>query len=133
MTKKDFKEECWILYGFRVEYKSKKYFFGFQKYHTRGTASEVKMDYETASNPYTIGWYHTHPGVKSIIPSSTDNSTMRSWVKSMYKSYLCGIRCGDNSACYCYYLGGVDKEKVTIVKKNKILIRFFGSFFLGNI
>jgi len=133
MTKKDFKEESWILYGFRIEYKDKKYFFGFQKYHTIGTSSQVKMVYKTASNRYVIGWYHIHPGVKSITPSSTDNSTMRSWVKSMYKSYLCGIRCGDSSSCYCYYLGGLDEEKVTIVKNIRIPIYFLGPFFFGSI
>ena len=130
---KDFKEECWILYGFRIKFKeiAKKFFIGFQKYHSIGTSSNVVMDYKVVNSPYVIGWYHTHPGISNTIPSSTDNSTMRSWVKSIYKSYLCGIRCGAHDACYYYYVGGISKQNVTIVKKKVVFIKFFGSFFFG--
>jgi hypothetical protein len=133
LAKADFKEECWLLYGIRLEklFPGKKYFIGFQKYHTLGTAARVEMDYDTANSPWVIGWYHTHPGIKHVTPSATDNSTMRSWVKSIYKTYLCGIRCGNYSACYCYYVGGLRKDKSTIVKKSNVYIRFFGSFFFG--
>lgn len=130
---KSFKEECWILYGIRLEglFRNKKVFIGFQKYHSIGGSSNVEMDFMTSNSPWVIGWYHTHPGRKNITPSSTDNSTMRSWVKAVYKTYLCGIRCGDNSACYAYSVGGVSKSKTTIVKKDRVDIKFFGPFFLG--
>jgi len=133
LAKVDFKEECWLLYGVRLEnlIPGKKYFIGFKKYHAVGTSSGVEMDFETANSPWVIGWNHTHPGRKNITPSSTDNSTMRSWVKSIYKSYLCGIRCGNNSACYCYYVGGFHKDKSTIVKKNEVDVWNFGPFFFG--
>jgi proteasome lid subunit RPN8/RPN11 len=130
----EFKEECWILYGLRFDlhpFWTKPLFIGFQRYHTSGTAAGVEMDYSTASSPWVIGWYHTHPGTRNVTPSEIDNSTMRSWVKATYRSYLCGIRCSARSACYCYYENGIDVEKVTIVKKSKVKIKFLGPFFIG--
>jgi hypothetical protein len=127
-----FKEECWFLYGIRIYlYDKRLAFIGYQKYHTMGAATSVEMDYSQAINPKVIGWYHTHPGTRNIVASAIDNATMRSWVKAMYKAYLCGIRCGSRSSCYCYYVGGINKEKTTIVKKIKVNIKFFGSFFIG--
>lgn len=133
MTKKNFKEELWYLYGFRIEnfIPGKKIFIGFRRYHSEGTEAEVSMDFNTANSPYVIGWYHTHPGVSNTAASSTDNRTMRSWVKAIYKTYICGIRCGNRESFFCYYVGGMSKSKTTIVKKNKIDIAFFGPFFFG--
>jgi len=133
INKQDFKEECWILYGVRLFTYYGILFFGFQKYHTIGTSGGVEMDYETSNDPKVIGWYHTHPGIKNVTPSSIDNSTMRSWVKAVYKPYLCGIRCGIREACYCYYVNGVNKDKVTIVSKKSMSIKFLGSFFIGRV
>jgi len=123
-----FKEEIWILYGLRLPFKI---FIGFQKYHAIGTGVEVEMDYEESKKFYVVGWYHTHPGKKNVYPSLTDKSTMHSWVKSMYKSYLCGIRCQDKSKCFCYSVGGLDELKCTIVRKTIVNIKFFGSFFMA--
>ena len=124
---KDFKEDCWILYGIRIF----NIFIGFKKYHSRGSASEVSFDYDTVSKKSVIGWLHTHPGVKSITPSATDNRTMRSWVKSFYKSYICGIHCNGREAFYKYRLNGVSKKNVTMVKREKMKIEFIGSFFIA--
>jgi len=85
-----FKEECWFLYGYRIRKQTFRrtysFFLGIKRYHTIGTAAQVEMDYSKAKNPLVIGWHHTHPGEWNVLPSATDNSTMRSWVKSMYKS-----------------------------------------------
>lgn len=129
--KSDFKEECWLLYGLRLHTVFGMIFIGYQKHHAVGTAGGVEMDYATSNSPYVVGWYHTHPGVKNVTPSPTDNSTMRSWVKAVYKPYLCGIRCGVYDACYCYFVNGVNKENVTIVGKKKVKIRFYKNFFIG--
>jgi hypothetical protein len=124
----NFKEAIWILYGLRLPYRI---FIGFQKYHATGTISSVEMDYEKSRRFYVIGWYHTHPGRKNVYPSIIDKSTMHSWVKSMYRSYLCGIRCKDRSKCFCYRVGGLDELKCTIVIKTIVNIKFFGSFFVA--
>lgn len=131
--KKEFKEECWLLYGYRVNTLPFKWqlFVGYQKYHASGTADRVVMDYETSSDPRVIGWYHTHPGRKNVTPSATDLKTMRSWVKAFYRPYLCGIRCGSYSKCYYYFVDGMTKAKTTIVSRKDVRIKFFGSFFLG--
>jgi len=131
MSKSNFKEECWLLYGLRIYTKFGLSFIGFQKYHSSGDRTSVEMDFNKADNALVIGWYHSHPGVSNVKPSGTDNSTMRSWVKAVYKPYLCGIRCGTNSACYCYAVAGLNKEKVTIVKKSNVRIYFLGPFFFG--
>lgn len=133
MGSKEFKEDLWYLYGLRLEklIPGKRFYIGFRKYCTKGTGVEVSMNFDTAKSPYIIGWYHTHPGEKNITPSSTDNATMRSWVKAAYKTYLCGIRSGDSEAVYCYYLGGISKDKTTIVNKSKIKFGLFGPLFLG--
>ena len=127
MTKKDFVEECWILYGLRIG----KFFVGYKKYHSKGTAGNVFFDYKTASNPFVIGWKHTHPGIKSIHPSSTDNKTMRSWVKSIYKAFLCGIHCNGQESFYKYSVDGLTKTNVTKVRKKRVKIEFIGSFFVA--
>ena len=134
MGKEDFKEECWFLYGYRISlrpFSNRVIFVGYQKYHTIGTAAGVEMDYAQAVDPHVVGWYHTHPYPGSTAASAIDNSTMRSWVKSMYRSYLCGIRCGYRSSCYCYAVGGVNKEKSTIVRKSLVDITFYGDFFIA--
>jgi hypothetical protein len=129
----EFREKLWYLYGLRLEnlVPGKRLYIGFRKYCTMGTGVEVSMNFDTAKSSQIIGWYHTHPGEKNITPSITDNSTMRSWVKAAYKSYLCGIQCGDSEAVYCYYLGGISREKTTVVKKEKIKFSLFGPLFLG--
>ncbi len=133
MSKKEFKEELWYLYGVRLErlISGIRFFIGFRKYFCKGSGAEVSMDFKTANSPYVIGWYHTHPGVKNITASATDNSTMRSWVKAIYKTYLCGIECNGHMACYAYYVGGMTKSKTTIVTKKKVNLYFLGPLFLG--
>jgi len=34
-------------------------------------------------------------------------------------------------SCYCYYVGGLDSTKSTIVNRHKIKFVFFGPFFIG--
>lgn len=126
MAGKSFIENCWYLYGIRLG----KYIIGYRRYHGSGTAGSVRIDYKTASNPWVVGWYHTHPGIKNINPSSTDNKTMRSWVRAFYKYYLCGIICGNREACYCYHITGIF-NKVTRVKKSKVDIFFLNNLFIA--
>lgn len=135
MDKKDFKEQLWYLYGIRIEklIPGHKLFIGYKRYHTMGTTSEVVMDFKTANNHWVIGWHHTHPGVKSINPSATDNKTMRSWVKAIYKTYICGIHCNGREVFYFYYVDGMTKSKTTRVSKKKMFISFLGNFFIAGI
>ena len=99
--KKEFIEECWFIYGARI----KNYFFGRPIYYGSGTAGGVDFDWKKAMHPLLIGWIHTHPGSFGIIPSETDNSTMRGWVRGRGKAFLCGIRCGDEVGWYAYFRG----------------------------
>lgn len=126
MINKNFIEDCWYLYGIRFG----RYIIGYRKYHGSGTAGGVEFNYKTARNKWVVGWYHTHPGIKNIYPSSIDNKTMKSWVRSYYKSYLCGIICGEREACYCYHIRGIF-NKVTKVKKSKVNISFCNNLFIA--
>jgi hypothetical protein len=127
MNKKYFKEECWILYGIRLG----KIFLGFKKYHSKGEKHNVEFSYNGINKKWVIGWDHTHPGERNITPSSTDNKTMRSWVKGFYKSYLCGIECNGHEAYYKYFVKGISKKNVTLVKKVKVKIEHIGPFFVA--
>jgi hypothetical protein len=132
LSSKDFKEECWLLYGIRLEkfFPGINCYLGFRQYHSKGSSARVEMNFSKANSPWVIGWYHTHPGISNVTPSATDNSTMRSWVKSIYKTYLCGIGCGNYSAYYCYSVGGLRKDKSTIVKKSSVNFWSYGPFFI---
>ena len=127
MNKKDFTEECWFMYGIRLG----KYFVGFMKYHSVGESHEVMFDYSKANNRWVVGWKHTHPGIRNIHPSPTDNKTMRSWVKSLYKPFLCGIACNGHEAFYRYRVNGLTKTNVTKVRSEKVRIEYMGPFFIA--
>jgi hypothetical protein len=123
----EFYEECWFIYGIRIG----EFFFGFLKYHSKGDAGSVEFDWLQALNKFQIGWYHSHPGKKFLVPSDRDNRTMRSWIIGRGKSLLCGIFCNGEHRCYIYKKTGIDVKKNSIVENRPILAKIKGSFFFG--
>jgi len=96
-----FVEECWIMSGLKL---AAGFWVWRERHVSVGTAGSVDFDWEKAwDNPLLIGWRHTHPGVKFDYPSSTDDRTMRSWVRAGGKSMICGVTCGDSTRYYLYY------------------------------
>lgn len=95
---KQFREKCWILYGFKF----KKIIYGYQKYESEGTISSVDFDWEKAlyRRKYIVGFNHTHPGGLNS-PSSTDDLCMTGWVKTLGKPLICGI-IGNDQKIYIY-------------------------------
>jgi len=122
--KEEFTEECWFLYGKKIG----SFYFGWTVYHSEGTAGSVDFDWEKALKGNLLGWFHTHPGVKHILPSSTDNKTMRSWVRSAGRPMLCGIVCGDDMECYSYY-----RAKDKSIRCKSIKFKFIDMFFFGSV
>jgi hypothetical protein len=127
VPEKSFVEQCWFLYGIRLG----RLYLGFLRYHSEGTAASVDFDWEKALSPLQMGWFHSHPGVKFLTPSSRDNKTMRGWVKARAKPLLCGIFCQGEQKCYCYYKVGMDINRETIVARKPVYSRVHGSIFLG--
>lgn len=123
----DFVEECWFIYGLRLG----SLYLGFLKYHSSGTAVSVDFDWHKALSPLLIGWYHSHPGEKFLTPSSIDDSTMRSWVKGLGHSVLCGIICGERQHCYCYYKQGMDENRESIIYRKHMKADLSGPLFFG--
>jgi hypothetical protein len=106
VAKEGFSEEVWFLYGIRIL----NFFFGFTVYQNKGEVAYVTFDWKKAlsslpfikdANKFLIGFYHTHPGGDPA-PSGTDTSTMGTWVKTLGRETLCGIRSGDQQKCYLY-------------------------------
>lgn len=97
--KEDFVEDCWFMYGLRIG----RFFLGFLYYSCHGTEASVTFDWQGMPPKTLIGWYHTHPGIKSLMPSSMDDQTMRSWVRGLGRPFLCGIICHGEQRCFLYY------------------------------
>lgn len=111
---RSFVEEVWFLYGLKVAGR----YFGRLAYRNDGQVAQVRFDWAqaffnkfggTEANWSLIGFYHTHPGGHPS-PSSTDDETMGTWVKSMGKPMLCGIISGDNQKCYLYQRATEDRK-----------------------
>jgi hypothetical protein len=99
MKKEEFIEECWFIYGVRI----RNYFFGFTVYHSAGNSGQVEFDWEKAMHPMLLGWIHTHPRYFGIRASSTDESTMRGWVRAKARRMICGILCHGEEGWYEFY------------------------------
>lgn len=124
----NFVEQCWFLYGFRF----RKWYLGFLRHHSTGATASVEIaDWEKALTPFLIGWYHSHPGYKFLKPSSIDDTTMRSWVKGLGKSLLCGIFCAIHQRCYCYYISKKSTRRESIIYKRRIHAVIRRPFFFG--
>jgi hypothetical protein len=125
---KNFVEQCWFLYGFRF----RRWYFGFLKLHSTGTATGVEItDWEKALTPLLIGWYHSHPGYKFLTPSGIDNKTMRSWVKGLNRSLLCGIFCAIHQRCYYYYKSEQSTRRESVIYRRQIHAVIHWPFFFG--
>lgn len=123
-----FREDCWFLHGFKFG----NVYLGFLSYHSSGERASVEFDWEKAfKSKNFLGWFHTHPGEKHLYPSSTDNKTMRSWIKATSRSFLCGIKCGDEHMCYKYFGKWMEIKRETAVFYNAVNSKIFGSFFIG--
>jgi hypothetical protein len=85
-----FKEQCWIIYGIKLG----AYYFGLLKYESEGEVCSVEFNWKKGMNRFLLGWFHTHPSHIDLLPSEEDSKTMRSWVRSLEKPLLCGIRHG---------------------------------------
>ena len=78
-----------------------------------------------------VGWYHSHPGVKFLTPSSIDDRTMRSWIKATNKKLLCGIFCQDEQRCYCYYKMGMNAARESVIWVKPVKAVLSGPVLLG--
>ena len=132
-----FAEEVWFLYGIRIF----NFFFGFTVYQNKGEVAYVTFDWKKAfsflpfikdANKFLIGFYHTHPGGDPA-PSSTDTSTMNSWVKALGKKALCGIRSGNKQKCYLYMRVSERSSEVKYKRINSVLFEniFIGKYTIG--
>jgi len=124
---KNFTERCWFLYGFHF----RKWYFGMLRYHSTGTAASVEFNWEKALSPFLIGWYHSHPGYKFLTPSEIDNKTMRSWIKGLNRSMLCGIFCSIHQRCYCYYKSVQSTRRESVIYRRQIHTAIRWPFFFG--
>jgi hypothetical protein len=126
-TDEGFVERCWFIYGLRLG----NHYLGFLRYHSVGTVASVEFDWHKALSPLFIGWYHSHPGIKALTPSSTDNATMRSWIKGRARPMICGIFCAQEQRCYCYYKDGMDYKRESIILRKPVVARLSGPLFYG--
>ena len=92
-------EAIWFIYGIWIGNR----FIGVKKFTGRGKKDSVNFDWKKGANPFVLGWMHTHPDSYGCNPSSTDNKTMRSWVKGLGRPMLCVIKCAQKTVWYFYY------------------------------
>ena len=112
-------EECWFIHGFSVD----SFYIGVLKYHSEGSAAIVDFDWQQSLKQKVVGWAHTHPGSKNVTPSSTDEKTMRSWVKATGRSMLCVIRCQKDILAHHFYRN----------KDGKIWVRTVAPIIIGSL
>jgi len=90
-------EQCWFIRGIQVH----SHFIGILKYHSEGSPEHVSFDWTKATGSKTLGFYHSHPsGV--INPSPRDDRTMKAWVISEGRSFICGIFCDGKARTFLY-------------------------------
>lgn len=118
LLENSFVEECWFLKGIRLG----GYAIATLHHVARGSVGSVTFQWEEAlQSKSLIGWFHTHPGHKFYFPSSTDNRTMRSWVKGYGRAFYCGIRCETGGERLYYYHKEYDRaNKRIIVRCNRV-------------
>jgi hypothetical protein len=92
-------EVIWFIYGIWI----KNRFIGIRKFAGRGKEASVDFNWKRGLNPFVLGWMHTHPGSYGCNPSSTDDKTMRSWVRGLGRPMISVIKCGRETVWYLYY------------------------------
>lgn len=95
---KNFKENCWIIYGF----KRNNFLYGYQVHESTGGIASVDFNWEKIikHKSKVIGFNHTH--LTGLAPSSIDDTTMAGWVKTLGKPLICGILENKEQAMYLY-------------------------------
>lgn len=122
MEKKEFKEECWLIKGFKI----KDLYVGGLVYQGAGSFSSVDFDWRKVEDKSVLGFYHTHPRGYTT-PSDRDDRTMGAMVRSEGRPLICGILTESSNKCYMYSrkndktIGCVLFKQVKILG-NKILI-----------
>jgi hypothetical protein len=94
-------EVVWAIYGIWLFNR----FYGIKKFHGRGQKDSVTFSWKIGLGHFVLGWEHTHPESFGCNPSSTDDRTMRSWVKGKGKAMICGIYCDRKEEWYLYRRG----------------------------
>ena len=101
-------EVIWFIYGIWI----KNRFIGIKKYAGKGKEASVDFDWKKGTNPFVLGWMHTHPDSYGCSPSSTDEKTMRSWVRGLGRPMICAIKANrpgifliQEEVWYLYYRG----------------------------
>jgi hypothetical protein len=115
-------EHVWFIYGLWIG----SLFLGFKKYSGEGKEASVDFDWEKGTNPFVLGWTHTHPGKYGTNPSETDHKTMRSWVRGLGHSMISSIKCGQEESWYLYYRDEDKKVWATFLDGRSI-----GNFVFG--
>jgi len=105
----NFYEECWILYGFRIEDS----LYSIRIWESMGDPGSVDFNWEKIFKEHRkiTGFIHTHPDGDHT-PSPTDDTTMSGWVRAMGKPLLCGIESEGILTMYLYW-----KQEGNIVYK----------------
>lgn len=118
-----FKEKCWFVYGLTIG----PFVLGKLVYVSEGEAHCVEFDWEKGLSKFLIGWFHTHPKNCSLSPSSEDERTMKSWVRTLERPLLCGITHNDLLDLNCFIFKRWPAKKVNMkpLKKSKLYKHFF--------
>jgi len=98
MIMKEFKENCWIIYGF----KKNNILYGYQIHESTGSLTSVDFNWKKILKYRSriIGFNHTH--LSGLMPSSIDDNTMAGWVKALGKPLICGVRENKEQSMYLY-------------------------------
>lgn len=121
-----FKEKCWFLYGIQIG----RFVIGFLKYDSQGEECFVEFDWKKGLAKFLIGWFHTHPTGVSLSPSSDDQKTMRSWVRTLEKPLVCGIM-HENKKLKCYLFKRKTRSSTDIVYQYMTWDKLFKNFYIG--
>jgi hypothetical protein len=124
MAIKENVEVMWFIYGLWIGTR----FYGIKKFYGRGQTASVDFEWEKGNNPFVLGWIHTHPDNYGCAPSSTDDKTMRSWVRGLGRAMICAIRSNEVEAWYLYFRD-VDKN----ISKINLSVKFKGNRVYGRI
>lgn len=116
-----FFEQCWFLWGIRIG----PVYIGITTYNSIGKTCSVEFDWEKGLSKFLLGWFHTHPKEISLEPSSEDQKTMRSWVRTLERPLVCAIGHGKKFQVYIFKRN----DKKIIYKSMKTMM--IKSLFIG--
>jgi proteasome lid subunit RPN8/RPN11 len=120
-------EVMWFIYGFWLNGT----FYGYKKFYQRGNEGSVEFDWKSGNNFFVLGWVHTHPSTFGCDPSSTDDKTMRSWVRGKNKPLICAIACNGDEVWYLYHRGR-DRKIFRTVLEVKTVLNFVKGYRKGS-